>query len=132
MESASPVGESSLAFSNAAGYFTFDQFGPNNYLVMDPRGYSAIIEGEAATFLRPNDSRLLLNTQVTNITYSDTGVTISNHDGTCIKADYAICTFSLGVLQNQAVAFSPKLPFWKTHCDPKIHHGDVHQDFYAI
>ncbi|KAJ5462714.1 hypothetical protein N7475_007658 [Penicillium sp. IBT 31633x] len=113
VENASPVGESSLAFSLAAGGFTFGQFGPDNYLITDPRGYSAIIEGEAATFLKKNDSRLLLNTKVTNISYSDTGVTVYNHDGTCIAANYAICTFSLGVLQNVAVDFNPELPLWK-------------------
>lgn len=30
-----------------------------------------------------------------------------------MQADYAICTFSLGVLQNDAVSFSPSLPEWK-------------------
>ncbi|KAL5357436.1 hypothetical protein BJX96DRAFT_181843 [Aspergillus floccosus] len=113
VESASPAGESSFGFGTSAGAFTFGQFGPDNLLVTDPRGYSAIIEGEAATFLKPNDSRLLLNTQVTNISYSDTGVTVYNLDDTCITADYALCTFSLGVLQNQAVTFSPELPMWK-------------------
>ena len=36
-----------------------------------------------------------------------------NKDGSCISADYAICTFSVGVLQNDAVGFSPGLPSWK-------------------
>jgi polyamine oxidase len=30
-----------------------------------------------------------------------------------VQAEYAICTFSLGVLQNDAVSFEPKLPEWK-------------------
>lgn len=63
--------------------------------------------------LRPGDPRLLHNTRVTNISYSDDGVTVSNSDGNCICAAYAICTFSLGVLQNDVVSFSPEFPDWK-------------------
>ena len=79
----------------------------------DTRGFNAFIKGEASTFLSENDNRLLLNTHVTDITHNDTGVTIHNHDGTCITADHAVVTFSLGVLQNNAVAFHPSLPSWK-------------------
>lgn len=62
--------------------------------MLDQRGYSAFIQGVASTFLTANDSRLRLNTIVTNVSYADTGVTIYNEDGSCIDADYAICTFS--------------------------------------
>jgi len=30
-----------------------------------------------------------------------------------VTASYAICTFSLGVLQNDVVAFNPPFPYWK-------------------
>lgn len=73
---------------------TFYQYSDENNFVLDPRGFNAFIRGEASTFLTSNDSRLLLNTIVTNISYSDTGVTVNNDDGSCIDADYAICTFS--------------------------------------
>lgn len=73
---------------------TFYQFSEDNNYVFDQRGYSAFIQGEASTFLTANDSRLLLNTIVTNISYSGTGVTVYSKDGSCIDADYAICTFS--------------------------------------
>ncbi|MCJ1223849.1 hypothetical protein MMC12_000492 [Toensbergia leucococca] len=92
---------------------TFYQYSEANNYVFDERGFSAFITGEASTFLTPNDTRLLLNTIVTNVSYSDVGVTIYNNDGTCIDADYAICTFSVGVLQSDAVTFSPDLPYWK-------------------
>lgn len=48
----------------------------------------------ASTFLQKNDSRLRLNTIVTNISYTDDSVSVFNHDGSCIEADYAISTFS--------------------------------------
>ena len=79
----------------------------------DPRGFNTFILGEAATFLTEDDPRLLLNTIVTDITWSNSSVTIENKDGTCIEADYAICTFSVGVLQSKAVEFHPPLPRWK-------------------
>ncbi|KID75709.1 Polyamine oxidase 1 [Metarhizium brunneum] len=105
--------ESSLIFGAASDNLTFHQFSDHNNLVIDPRGYRHIIEEESNTFLNKNDNRLLLKTQITNVTYSDDGVTIHNSDGSCISAAYAICTFSLGVLQNNAVAFEPQLPEWK-------------------
>ncbi|GFF51661.1 putative flavin-containing polyamine oxidase [Aspergillus lentulus] len=118
-ESAQTPDTSSLVFGLAAENITFQQFGARNELVIDPRGYSAIINGEAATFLYSEngdprmDPRVRLQTQVTEVGYSDKGVTIRNSDGSCVEAAYAICTFSLGVLQNDAVNFRPALPGWK-------------------
>ena len=81
--------------------------------MFDQRGYNTFIKGEASTFLEENDPRLLLNTIVTDITYSEHGVTVYTRDGMCIDADYAIITFSIGVLQSDAVKFHPELPEWK-------------------
>jgi len=99
---------------------TFYQYSDENNFVFDQRGFNTMIKGDASEFLNctadfdcSGDPRLLLNTIVTNISYSDTGVTITNDDGSCIAADYAICTFSVGVLQNDVVSFSPPLPDWK-------------------
>lgn len=63
--------------------------------------------------MKTNDTRLHLNTIVRNITWSDQGVNILNADGSCIDAEYAIVTFSVGVLQSGDVDFSPELPDWK-------------------
>ncbi|KAF4625278.1 hypothetical protein G7Y89_g12888 [Cudoniella acicularis] len=92
---------------------SFYQYSEANNFVWDQRGYNYFIQGEASTFLSPNDTRLHLSTNVTSITYTNNGVTITNDDGSCIEADYAICTFSLGVLQNDIVSFTPALPAWK-------------------
>ncbi|KAL4927534.1 putative flavin containing polyamine oxidase [Aspergillus undulatus] len=104
---------SSFVFGVAGENLTFNQFGDRNNLVIDRRGYSAIIQGEADTFLDPHDARIRLNTKVTGIEHSPNGVTIRNADGTCLSAAYAICTFSVGVLQNDVVEFTPPLPEWK-------------------
>jgi polyamine oxidase len=105
--------ESSFIFGITGYNLTFYQFSEENNFVVDQRGFSYWLKGVASTFLQPNDTRLLLNTIVSNIDYSSDGVTITNEDGSCVQADYAICTFSLGVLQNDVVAFEPELPDWK-------------------
>lgn len=92
---------------------TFDQYSDANNFVIDQRGFNAWLKGVASTFLQPNDTRLLLNSIVTNVAYSGDGVTVTMDDGSCVQASYAVCTFSLGVLQNDAVAFQPVLPEWK-------------------
>ncbi|PLB49326.1 polyamine oxidase [Aspergillus steynii IBT 23096] len=112
-EAASSPETSSFVFGIAGENLTFNQFGPANHLVLDPRGYNHLITAEAATFLTPNDPRLHLNTPITHISHSPSGVTTHTANSTCHTAAYAICTFSLGVLQNSAVTFSPPLPPWK-------------------
>ncbi len=92
---------------------TFNGFSDQDFLCVDQRGFNTWLKNEAAKFLKPNDTRLLLNTIVTNITYTDSGVTILNQDGSCVEADYAITTVSLGVLQNDVITFEPDLPEWK-------------------
>ncbi|KAF2093608.1 putative flavin-containing polyamine oxidase [Rhizodiscina lignyota] len=105
--------ESGLVFGITGFNATFYQYSDENNYVWDQRGFNYFIKRESETYLKPNDPRLLLSTIVTNITYSDTGVTVYTDDGGCISADYAICTFSVGVLQHEVVTFEPKLPQWK-------------------
>ncbi|KAK1139794.1 hypothetical protein N8T08_011191 [Aspergillus melleus] len=116
-EAASSPETSSFVFGIAGENLTFNQFGPSNHLVLDPRGYNSLITLEASTFLtttpQSQDPRLHLSTPITSITHSPAGVTIHTANQTCHTAAYAICTFSLGVLQNSAVEFHPQLPDWK-------------------
>ncbi|KAF1954940.1 polyamine oxidase [Byssothecium circinans] len=112
-ETSFPPEESSFVFGSTGYNLTFRQFSEANNFVTDQRGFNTWLKGVASTFLKPNDLRLRLNTTVTSISHSDTGVTVVYEDGNCVKADYAICTFSLGVLQNSDHLFSPKLPDWK-------------------
>jgi polyamine oxidase len=110
-----PPEQSSALFSVVNYNTTFYQYSEENNYVFDQHGFNTIIKGEATTFLlnSTSDPYLKLNTIVTNITHSSTGVTIHTSDSTCFTASYAICTFSLGVLQNDAITFSPPLPPWK-------------------
>ncbi|KAI1845944.1 hypothetical protein JX266_008031 [Neoarthrinium moseri] len=105
--------DSSFEFGIAGSNLTFNQFSDENNLVWDQRGFNAFVIGEASEFLTQNDSRLLLETVVTSISYSQQGVVVDLEGGGCIEADHAVCTFSLGVLQNEVVDFQPPLPRWK-------------------
>ncbi|KAE8396166.1 amine oxidase [Aspergillus alliaceus] len=112
-ESAFAPLESSFVFGVASSNLTSNQFSDEDNFVTDQRGFNTIIKGMASKFLTEDDPRLLLNTKITNITYGREGVTVYSSDGNCVQAAYAICTFSLGVLQNDVVTFSPELPEWK-------------------
>lgn len=92
---------------------TFNRFGDERFLSVEQRGLNSFIVGEARQFLKEDDTRLLLNTTVQRIAYDEDGVTVHMNSGDCIQAEYAICTFSVGVLQNEAVEFEPQLPKWK-------------------
>lgn len=86
--------------------------------VVDQRGYDVVIKHLASEYLGMNDSRLLLSNPVTKIKYSDQGVVAYTANDTCFEGDYAICTFSLGVLQQAInhrapVSFEPAFPEWK-------------------
>ncbi|KAM5344444.1 hypothetical protein ACJ41O_012980 [Fusarium nematophilum] len=112
-ETAYPPEQSGFQFGVAGNNATFKHFSDETNLVIDQRGFNTFVKGEAYTFLTPDDERLLLNTTVKKIRYSAKGVKVVTEDGGCVEADYAICTFSVGVLQNEVVEFKPKLPRWK-------------------
>lgn len=149
---------SSFVFGVTGDNFTFGQFGDQDNFVTDPRGFNAWLRGEASTFLAldpdnggdiNDDTRLLLNTTVTRIEYSPdgAGVTVTftgpdDDDYDCIEAQYAICTFSLGVLQHEglggddeaaaAALFAPPLPRWKREAIATFQMGTYTKIFYQF
>ncbi|KAJ2993275.1 hypothetical protein NUW54_g7751 [Trametes sanguinea] len=90
---------------------TFRTFSRQNLLSTDQRGFKTVIQEEADTFL--TRSQIRLNATVATVRTSTKGVVVILADGTQITADYALCTFSLGVLQHDDVRFTPALPAWK-------------------
>ena len=80
---------------------------------IDQRGYNQFLHGQKREFMTEDDPRLLLNTNVIDIDWNNEGVTIWDSKGSCYSADYAINTFSVGVLQSDAITFHPELPAWK-------------------
>ena len=95
-----------------------DLLGQWDRFVMDQRGYDILANHLADGYLEPGDERLILESPVTNAEYTKDGVTVHTAQNTCYEADYAICTFSLGVLQQSIngeapVKFTPAFPSWK-------------------
>ncbi|TFY79957.1 hypothetical protein EWM64_g4062 [Hericium alpestre] len=107
--------QTSWIASSWANNFTYDPdqggFSDGNLLSIDQRGFAHLIKAEAAEFL--HKEQLVLNVTVKAVKYSHDGVTVKLVNGTTLSADYAIMTFSLGVLQNDDVKFEPALPPWK-------------------
>ncbi|TBU42165.1 amine oxidase [Dichomitus squalens] len=103
--------ETSWLASSWAHNNTFKTFSPENLLSVDQRGFKTLIQAEAAEFLKEDQIRL--NATVSTVTTTRNGVSVMLTDGTTISANYALCTFSLGVLQHDDVRFIPPLPVWK-------------------
>jgi len=105
--------DKSPCFQGSNFTYNVDQggFSEEDLLSIDQRGFKYLIQAEAAGFLKPSQVRL--QATVAKIEYSDSAVSVTLTDGTSLAAQYAICTFSLGVLQNDDVRFDPPLPEWK-------------------
>lgn len=83
-------------------------FSDENFMCIDQRGFKILIQEEANEFLLP--SQIRLNSTVETVSYSSTGVKVILKDGSSISGDYALSTFSVGVLQNDDVEFIPPFP----------------------
>ncbi|OJT12259.1 Polyamine oxidase [Trametes pubescens] len=90
---------------------TFREFSHENLLSIDQRGFKTLIQEEASAFL--DEGQVTLDSTVAAIHTTKQGVVITLSDGIELAADYALCTFSLGVLQHDDVEFVPPLPGWK-------------------
>jgi polyamine oxidase len=115
-----PVQSSYIQNINSFAY-NFEGFGDeDNNFVYDERGFRTIIQGQANEITNFED-KILFNQTVTNIVYSENGVNVLTADGTLIEAEFALCTFSIGVLQNTDVVFEPELPDWKKDAIANFH-----------
>ena len=87
-------------------------------------GFSKIHRSILDEFISDNDSvqRLYLNQVITSIEEVNDKVYVTTSRGDLFVGDYAIITFSLGVLQNDVVSFTPPLPDWKLE---SIHSYDI-------
>ena len=83
--------------------------GGDEFFVSDQRGFWSMFED----LYQPLTNRILLGKTVTEIKYSDTSVEVTTSNGDKVIADYALCTFSTGVLASDVVTFNPPLPEWK-------------------
>ncbi|KAL4220335.1 hypothetical protein ACF0H5_020742 [Mactra antiquata] len=73
-------------------------------------GFVHVIERMSENFTNSEEDSVLFNTVVNEIEYGDEYVKVKTVDGRTFEADFAIVTFSLGVLQQRMVNFNPVLP----------------------
>ena len=97
---------------------TFETFSDANLLSVNQRGFATFLNAEAGTFLHAHQVRLNATVAAVHAFEggpgeSGGGVSVVLADGTELRADHALCTFSLGVLQHDDVVFDPPLPAWK-------------------
>ena len=84
--------------------------GPGEDLfITDQRGIWTLFSDFYSSF----EDKILLNKRVTKIKYGKDGVEVTTAGGETFTADYALCTFSAGVLYSGSVQFDPPLPDWK-------------------
>ncbi|XP_071958897.1 uncharacterized protein [Antedon mediterranea] len=82
--------------------------------VTDQRGFKHFFEANMLFLKSPtHKAKILLNKNITQINNNAMDVQVTCADGSVYTADYAISTFSVGVLQNNVVKFTPGLPGWK-------------------
>lgn len=84
-------------------------FPGEDFFITDQRGYWTLF----SDFYMRFREKILLNKPVTKIYYSDNSVTATTADGDEFIADYALSTFSSGVLGSGLVEFDPPFPKWK-------------------
>ena len=84
-------------------------FPGEDFFITDQRGYWTIF----SDFYKCFQEKILLKKSVSKITYSKEGVTVITVDRKIFSADYALSTFSSGVLGSGLLKFDPPLPQWK-------------------
>ena len=77
--------------------------------ITDQRGIRTLFSDFYSRF----EDKILLNKTVSKIKYDNNGVEVTIAGGETFIADYALCTFSSGVLNGESVQFDPPLPDWK-------------------
>jgi len=97
---------------------TYDWWGDDDQFVLDqnPRGFAHLMDTMMADTVPPNDPRLIFNTIVTQIDYTESPVKVTSKDGRVFTAKHVISTLPLGVMQhNHTTLFVPPLPKDQVH-----------------
>lgn len=95
--------------------FSVSEEEDEDQLVIDQRGYKYIFEQELKEAFGGtlNDKRLHLDTTVQNINYTGGSPRIKTDKGTFTARKHVVVTFSIGVLQDNRVTWTPRMPDWK-------------------
>ncbi|XP_078000050.1 uncharacterized protein LOC144452772 [Glandiceps talaboti] len=84
-----------------------------DFFVTDTRGFDLFLRDSAEQF----QDKILTNKKVKLVNWetSNDEITVTTQDGAVYTADFALCTFSIGVLESNEVEFFPPLPDWKMY-----------------
>lgn len=112
----------------------------------DQRGFKTLLQSEVEKLI--SGGHVMLNTRVKTIKHSEKGVSVVLADGKTLEADFALVSFSLGVLQHDDVSWEPRLPPWKEEAIQSmtmvrdfpllyticltLNTGNLHKDLYAL
>lgn len=88
----------------------------SDFFMTGQKGYWSLFK----RFYNKFPKKILLNKAVTKIKYSSSGVEVTA-GGQVYTADYALSTFSNGVLGSDMVEFDPPLPAWKKEAIYRMH-----------
>lgn len=80
-----------------------------DFFVSDSRG----LWSSYKDLYQPLMKHILLGRNIVKIKYSENSVEVHTKNNEIFVADYALCTFSTGVLANDTITFDPPLPEWK-------------------
>lgn len=80
-----------------------------DFFVSDPRGLWSLYKD----LYQPLMKHILLGRNIVKIKYSENFVEVHTKNNEIFVADYALCTFSTGVLTSDTITFDPPLPEWK-------------------
>lgn len=102
------------SFKNSLPLTVYEIYEDEDYEITDAKGWGKVFE-----YMGIPSEKIMFTSMVSKVDYSDSGVTVvamqTGDDGTAtevsLKADYVLCTFSIGVLQSDHEAlFNPTLP----------------------
>lgn len=97
------VPASQMGIRDLSPIYAPDTVDSDEYFVTDRRGFAVVVRSLLADAGIPNSNvssaRLRLGTTVTALHTSPTGVCVTTAAGELLAADYAVSTFSVGVLQ---------------------------------
>ena len=80
-----------------------------DFFVSDSRG----LWSSYKDLYQPLMNHILLGRNIVKIKYSGNSVEVHTKNNEIFMADYALCTFSTGVLTSDTIRFDPPLPEWK-------------------
>jgi polyamine oxidase len=96
---------------------TWENYGGDEFLVKDPRGYKFVLNGMMQDLKKADNVEFNFNYDVQNVNYTpgSTGVSGVKANGTSfdIKADAVVSSVSIGVLNADDIKWQPALPDWK-------------------